>query len=613
MEDKDEFLRKFRTLRRRGVLPYCASVCETPEFGIMVRCNAGRSLTPLYIASEAHRAEEVLGQVAKGENFFLALLQAGVVEVLDLHEQDQCHLAMSRSHLTAKHTHALIRTSAMLSATASIIPFANHNQSPRIIYWTSQHKQAMGVHFMDEASTWSPTQLLSLVTPQRQIVRTQMEDILWSQYSIPAVERMGNVDYADEVTGFTAVLGIGAMMDGIEDGIIMKKEAIDRGMGAYIVVNNCKVLTPHHPDILITRPPKCAVRQKLADQDAYRHLEPNGLPRVGAHVMAGEVILGRVRKSFGKTGPKGKEKTIVQHKCMSMISRKEGIVKEVTVDTNQKGRLIKIRLEKLERPVVGDKYTNRSGQKGVITRIMLEIDMPRTASGMVPDVIFNSMGIVSRMTAAMLMEILGCKAACVVGKSFVDGSAFQFKTAREAVDLLGKDLADNGWDPMGNEIMDSGETGQRLKGRMMMGPIHMMPLKHRAKWKAYARGRQGPRDPITRQPKEGRQQDGGLKKGEMEAGTFIGHGIANTSKELSASDPYTAWVCTSCMQRSSPPPAALFDTGGTFECSYCGMATVEPVEGNWTTFGILDPTLAVLGIKMDVELQRKHESLVGRS
>ena len=58
---------------------------------------------------------------------------------------------------------------------------------------------------------------------------------MWSQYSIPAVERMGNVDYADELTVFSPVLAIGAMMDGIEDGIIMKKEAIDRGMGAYIL------------------------------------------------------------------------------------------------------------------------------------------------------------------------------------------------------------------------------------------------------------------------------------------------------------------------------------------------------------------------------------------
>ena len=130
-------------------------------------------------------------------------------------------------------------------------------------------------------ASWSPTQLLSPVTPPRQIVRTQMEDILWCQYSIPAVERMGDVDYVDELTGFCPVLAIDALVDGIEDGIIMKKEAIDRGMGAYIVVNNCKVLTPYHPDILLTRPPKSALRKRLADNDAHRHLEPNGRRELG--------------------------------------------------------------------------------------------------------------------------------------------------------------------------------------------------------------------------------------------------------------------------------------------------------------------------------------------
>ena len=60
-----------------------------------------------------------------------------------------------------------------------------------------------------------------------------------------------------------------------------------------------------HPDILITRPPKSVLRKKLTDKDAYRHLEPNGLPRIGAHVMPGEVSLGRVHRSFRKTGPEG--------------------------------------------------------------------------------------------------------------------------------------------------------------------------------------------------------------------------------------------------------------------------------------------------------------------
>jgi DNA-directed RNA polymerase beta subunit len=605
--DGGRFVRMFRRLRRAGVVPRCASVCSTREFGVTIRIESGRMLCPLYVADRAGEVEAVLGHMAPGENYFEALVRAGVVEFVDIHEMDECVVAESRRHIVAnRHTHALLTASAMLSATVNVVPFANHNQSPRVIFFTSQHKQAMGFHTLRDASDWSSTQILSLMTPQRPLVRTMMQNVMWSQQSMPVREASGSPFVTDGIAGFSPVVAIMSGAFEVEDGIIMKREAVQRGMGAYLEVNNAKIKTPHNNSIKITRPPSSSLRQKLATRQAYRHLQANGLPRIGSYMRKGDVLLGRVFELREKAQD-GTD--VVMFRCHSMVATKEGTVTQVHVETNQKSRIVRIRLEKLRMPQVGDKFTNRSGQKGVIVAIMPEADMPRTMDGIVPDVLFNPHSVVSRMTMSMLLEILYGLFAAITGRSFVDGTSFQFNVPDQdfcsehaAIEAVCAELAKRGFNPMGRHRMVDGCTGEMLDGFATVGIVHMMPLKHRSVAKAYVRPRTGPTDPRNRQPSEGREKKGGMKTGEMEREGMNAHGITLTKNELASVDKFVTHVCSSCHMTCDPPPAKMFRVSRQHRCSNCKMPTVHAVDGSFTTTAVLLPNLATLGVKTQIEL-----------
>jgi DNA-directed RNA polymerase II subunit RPB2 len=214
--------------------------------------------------------------------------------------------------------------------------------------------------------------------------------------------------------------------------------------------------------------------------------------------------------------------------------------------------------------------SSRHGQKGVVGMLVSAEDMPRTASGLVPDVIMNPHALPSRMTIGQLFEMYLSK-VCAMRGEIGDGTPFRGVGVAD-IDLEAKTQSVL---HKGKETMYCGKTGELLANRVFVGCAYYQRLKHMVQDKIHARGK-GPRQILTRQPLEGRSRKGGLRLGEMERDALLSHGIADTvlDRFLTQSDEYSYYVCQTCKHMADPPAAprsrrlSITHAGRPF-CRFC--------------------------------------------
>lgn len=188
--------------------------------------------------------------------------------------------------------------------------------------------------------------------------------------------------------------------------------------------------------------------------------------------------------------------------------------------------------------------SNRHGQKGTIGALLRGHDMPRTVSGIVPDMIMNPHAIPSRMTIAQNLEQLLGKTAALSG-AIGDGTSFMNDGSPQ--EAIGGILEQIGFEKYGNEVLYNGATGEQIKAAIFIGPVYGMRLKHMVEDKWQARG-QGRKEVRTHQPTGGRGAQGGLKIGEMDRDAIIGHAGMSFVKEsfMERSDGTKMPICVSC-------------------------------------------------------------------
>lgn len=197
-------------------------------------------------------------------------------------------------------------------------------------------------------------------------------------------------------------------------------------------------------------------------------------------------------------------------------------------------------------PVIGDKFSSRHGQKGVMSVIWPQEDMPFTETGVTPDVIINPHAFPSRMTIGMLIESLAGKGGALDGK-FIDVKTFEKYQDDDAIDFFGKQLKKNGFNYFGNENMYSGIFGEEMKVDIYMGIVYYQRLRHMVSDKSQARAT-GPIDVLTHQPVKGRKKQGGIRFGEMERDSLLAHGASFCLNDrlMKCSDYSEGYVCNIC-------------------------------------------------------------------
>lgn len=197
-------------------------------------------------------------------------------------------------------------------------------------------------------------------------------------------------------------------------------------------------------------------------------------------------------------------------------------------------------------PVIGDKFSSRHGQKGVMSQKWPAIDMPFSESGIQPDVIINPHAFPSRMTIGMFVESMAGKSGALHGIA-QESTPFRFDEQNTAVDYFGHQLMKAGYNYYGNEPMYSGITGQELAADIYIGVVYYQRLRHMVNDKYQVRTT-GPINSLTGQPIKGRKKGGGIRVGEMERDALLAHGTAFLLQDrlMNCSDYTKAAICRSC-------------------------------------------------------------------
>lgn len=230
-----------------------------------------------------------------------------------------------------------------------------------------------------------------------------------------------------------------------------------------------------------------------------------------------------------------------------------GYVDKVLITTTDNDYfLIKTMVRDMRLPELGDKFSSRHGQKGVVGLIVGQENMPFSNAGIYPDMIMNPHGFPSRMTVGKMMELLAGKAGLYEGERKF-GTIFGGTDIEDCAETLIK----HGFNYAGKDLLYSGRgaggaspqgiTGEPLRAYIFMGPVYYQRLKHMVKDKVFARAK-GPRMALTHQPTQGRARDGGLRVGEMERDCLVAHGTSMLLIErlLLSSDPFLASICSKC-------------------------------------------------------------------
>ncbi|CAG2054313.1 unnamed protein product [Timema podura] len=203
-------------------------------------------------------------------------------------------------------------------------------------------------------------------------------------------------------------------------------------------------------------------------------------------------------------------------------------------------------------PSVGDKFASRAGQKGICSQMWPLEDLPYSETGLFPDIIFNPHGFPSRMTIAMIIEVMAGKSAAVHGLVH-DATPFKFSEKDTAAEYFGKMLEAGGYNYYGTEKMYSGIQGCEMEAAIFFGVVHYQRLRHMVsdKWQVRSTG---PIDVLTHQPVKGRRRGGGVRFGEMERDALLAHGAAFLLQDrlFHCSDKSTALICRSCGNLLSP-------------------------------------------------------------
>jgi DNA-directed RNA polymerase II subunit RPB2 len=565
----DHLVQTLRSLRRCvDVSAEVSVVRDIREQELRLYTDAGRCCRPLFIVdkqrlilkkSDIRDIQKLQQDENLSEKGWSQLVSQGFVEYIDCEEEETVMIAMTIDDLKKSrseeaysytYTHCEIHPSMILGICASIIPFPDHNQSPRNTYQSAMGKQAMGVYTTNYQLRMD-TLAHVLYYPQKPLITTHS---------------MEHLHFRKLPSGQNGIIAI-ACYSGYnqEDSLVMNQSSVDRGFFRSVFYRSYTDSEKHmgQYDEEFEKP----IREDTMGMrhGSYEKIEDDGLIAPGTRVSGDDIIVGKTTPVSPNEEDTRAQRFSKKDSSISVRSSETGIIDKVMLSTNSDGyKFCKVRVRSVRTPQIGDKFSSRHGQKGTVGIMYRQEDMPFNIEGITPDIIVNPHAIPSRMTIGQLIECLMGKVSATTGEEG-DATPFTNTTVESISDLL----HGVGYQRRGNEVMYNGHTGRKLEAQFFIGPTYYQRLKHMVDDKIHSRAR-GPVQILTRQPVEGRSRDGGLRFGEMERDCMISHGAAQFLKErlYDQSDAYRVHVCDLCGMI-----AIANLRKNTFECRSCRNKT----------------------------------------
>ncbi|MBU2639271.1 MAG: DNA-directed RNA polymerase subunit B [Nanoarchaeota archaeon] len=585
--DGKTFLASVINDRREGKIPDVLNIYKDEEFdAIYIDTSNGRARRPLIVVKDSKSCltKEIIDRLKRDEITWDDLIKEGVIEYLDAAEEENCLVALKEEDLTNEHTHLEIAPVTILGLTTSLVPYANFDAASKLNGGSKNQKHALGM-YVSNFLLRMDTDVSILHYPQKPLVKSFMHDI--SAY--------------DKHPSGQNVIVAEMCYDGynMEDAIVINKSSIERGLArsTYFRPYNAEELRYSGGLIDEIGIPDKEIKGYKSEED-YKFLENDGIVYPGAKVKSEDVIIGKTSppRFLGEMEDFSFAANVRRESSVVVRQGEEGVVDMVVVTENEEGnKIVQVRLRDERVPEIGDKFTSRHGQKGVIGLCVGQTDLPFSIKGVVPDIVHSPHSIPSRMTVSHMIELLAGKAGALGGR-YIDGSTFDSepeKTLRDTLFEMG--FRDNGMETMYNGI-----TGNRYDVRVYIGSMYYLKLKHMVANKLHARA-SGRIQLLTRQPIEGRSKGGGLRLGEMEKDCFVAHGASLLLKERFDSDKTIVHVCEECGM------LAINDLFRNRQyCPRCGdNVKISPIELSYA-FKLLLDELKSLCIHPKLVLKSKY-------
>lgn len=608
VKDPKKFIREMIKLRRSASINAETSIAYIKDVNeIHISTEFGRPCRPLLVVKDGELLLKLdtIESLLVHELTWSGLLARGVVELVDKAEEEDAlvigypsDLYDMSEEMRMQVTHCELHPSLMYGIGGSILAFPDHNQSPRNCYQAAMGKQAIGIPF----------------TNYRQMMTGTFSTMRYVQTPI-AISRAATIIGFDELpAGQNAMTLIMPMVFNEEDSMEINQDSVDRGFMVSDKWTAYRAERKKEKGEVFGVP-----TEELCERfrgNASKLNEKGYVPE-GTKVQDGDILIGKmVEIKYDATatavGTTNKKKYI-------NVSVKYEHPWPAVVDRIQIGRTgegyeyITVMTVQERVPIVGDKFAARHGQKGIAGKLRSGIDLPFNMQGIAPDILLNALAFPSRMTIAMLIEKWTGKAVMstsplhgvLISDMLVNDDVDDHQDPDEAYDgvpdpkfkelfahpkynhlvdatpfrrgfdrsVIQNEMAKYGYS-LGDEYWTDGITGKPTRCLAFFGPCFIQRLKHMVVDKVHARAR-GPRNTLTRQPKEGRVAGGGLRVGTMERDCMLAQGAARLARDrlMEQSDEFRMWICNLCGL-----PAHVEHEGRIKECRICCTTDVSKIR-----------------------------------
>ena len=478
-EKPNELLTELRKLRRQALINIYTSISwniETNE--IFITTEGGRLCRPLLIVENNKLlvTQAIIDKLKRQELSWDDLLKDEnlCVEYLDVAEENTAMISMNAKDLEEnkktndkyyEYTHCEIDPNLIFGVVAGSAPLVDHQQAPRVIFYSAQSKQAIGIFATTFENRFDSSGHV-LYYPQRPMVTTDN-----SEYT--NVNKLPNGQ--NVVVAVMCYTGYNQ-----EDSVIVNKSSLDRGMfvtsyfrtyegkeqknqATLDVEKFCKPVK-YNPN----GTPRTA---GMKDGGSYGKLEESGFVKEGTRVSGGDAIIGKVipLKTTSDDDIKYRDaSTFVK-------SNESGVVDKVYVNLDEQGyKFGRVRVRSERIPEIGDKFASRFANKNTCGIQVTQEDMPFTKKGVVPDLIINPIGLPKRMTIGQLIELIMGKTSAMKGVA-IDGTPFTRMDPKDIGNILEKEC---GFQRDGLETLYDGKTGEQIVSQIFIGPNYYHRLKH---------------------------------------------------------------------------------------------------------------------------------------